>query len=142
MLIRRQIKSLHEVLPHLAKAGRSVEGFAFYGNTSNYNPDQAAELLDEFKKENPSVKDDSYVAYIVGSGNETQAYIEGGMELWHEANLANIHLALWVHRPGAIVIIKERHGHYSVKTPLLPSSPCSMQTSADSARVGILNWVF
>lgn len=128
ILIRRQIKSLHEVLPHLAKAGRSVEGFAFYGNTSNYNPDQAAELLDEFKKENPSVKDDNYVAYIVGSGNETQAYIEGGMELWHEANLANIHVALWVHRPGAIVIIKERRGPYSVKPLSLPPprAPCKL----------------
>ena len=103
-----------------------MEGFAFYGNTFKYNIDQATELLDEFKKENPSVKDDSYVAYLVGSGNETQAYIEGGMELWHEADLANIHTALWVHRPGAIVIIKERRGHYSVGPLSLPPShaPC------------------
>ncbi|PWW73064.1 hypothetical protein C7212DRAFT_221229 [Tuber magnatum] len=108
-----RIKSLHEALPHLAKAGRSIEGFIFYGNTPNYNTDQATELLEEFKRENPSAGGDNYVAYIAGSGKETQAYIEGGMELWHEVDLANIHGALWVHRPGAIVVIKERHGYYS-----------------------------
>ncbi|CUS12463.1 unnamed protein product [Tuber aestivum] len=108
-----RIKSLHGALPHLSKAGRYIEGFIFYGNTPNYNTDQATELLEEFKKENPSVSDDNYVAYIAGLGKETQAYIEGGMELWHEADLANIHGALWVHRPGAIVVIKERRGYYS-----------------------------
>jgi len=127
LLTKKQIKSLHEVLPHLTKADRSVEGFLFCGNTPKYNIDQATELLDEFKKENPSVREDNYVAYIVGSGNETQAYIEGGMELWHEADLANIHAALWVRRPGTIVIIKERRGYYSVDTLSLPPprhAPC------------------
>ncbi|KAG0636181.1 tRNA synthetases class II-domain-containing protein [Tuber brumale] len=108
-----RIKSLQEALPHLAKADKFVEGFVFYGSTSNYNMDHAIEFLEQFKRENPSTKDDNYVAYVAGTGNETQAYIEGGMELWHKADLANIHEALWVSRPGTIVVIKERRGHYS-----------------------------
>ncbi|CAZ84365.1 unnamed protein product [Tuber melanosporum] len=108
-----RIKNLHEVLPYLAKGDRFVEGFAFYGNTPNYNMDHAIEFLEKFKRENLSTRDDNYVAYIAGAGNETQAYIEGGMELWRDADLANIHGALWVHRPGAIVVIKERRGYYS-----------------------------
>ncbi|RPA97353.1 hypothetical protein L873DRAFT_1128960 [Choiromyces venosus 120613-1] len=106
-----KIKNLQKALPHLAKSGRFVEGIIFHGNKPNYNMDKAVELLEEFKNENPSVKDDNYVAYIFGSGNETQAYIDGGMELWHQVDLANIHQELWVHKPGTIVIIKERHGY-------------------------------